>query len=244
VGAREPHVTRVTVRRFAPAHLAGFRALFDAVGSGCACRFWHFEGTKNAWLERSALRPDESFAEQEANLRAGDPTASGLVAVRGEGEAPRDGEAGREGEGEGEGEVVGWMKLAPRTVMAKLTHLPVYRAIPPLEHGLESRTWLIGCFLVHPAHRRAGIARALLLAADAHVRDAGGAVIEGFPRRSTAPLHDEEAWQGPETLFRELGYRPIEGPLTAGAPSELAAPYPLYRKIVAREHLREAPALG
>jgi GNAT superfamily N-acetyltransferase len=191
----------IDVAPFAPEHVEGFRELFVASSSSCFCRYWHFTGTKNEWLDRCANRPEENLAEQAEAVRRGDLSASGLVAIdRGEHDA-----------------IVGWMKLAPREAIAKLTSLPVYRNL-----AFEPGTWTIGCFVVHPAARRRGVARALVAGADAHVRAHGGRMIEAHPRRSTEPLHDEEAWQGPERLFVDLGYTAIHD----------VAPYPVYRKVV------------
>jgi ribosomal protein S18 acetylase RimI-like enzyme len=181
-------------------HLAGFARLFEASSSSCFCRYWHFTGTKNEWLERCAIRPEENLAEQTDALARGDRSASGLVALA-------------------DGAVVGWMKLAPRDSLPKLTSLPVYRQLVA-----EPGTWTIGCFVVDPAARRRGVARALASAAEAHVAAQGGRAIEAHPRRSTEPLHDEEAWQGPERLFVDLGFEAIHD----------VAPYPVYRKVVAR----------
>lgn len=192
----------IVVEAFLPSHLEGFAKLFEAASSPCFCRYWHFTGTKNEWLERCAFRPEENLAEQADAVRRGDASARGLVAVdRAAGDA-----------------IVGWMKLAPREAVPKLTSLPVYRQL-----AFEEGTWTVGCFLVDPAARHEGVARALLVAAEAHVRAWGGRLIEGHPRRSTEPLHDEEAWQGPERLFVELGYAAIHD----------VSPYPVYRKVVA-----------
>ncbi len=188
------------VEPLAAKHLAGFAALFEAASSSCFCRYWHFTGTKNDWLDRCANRPEENLAEQADALARNDPSASGLVALE-------------------DGRVVGWMKLAPRASLPKLTSLPVYRQLVA-----EPGTWTIGCFVVDPAARRRGVARALVEAADALVAAWGGHAIEAHPRRSTEPLHDEEAWQGPEKLFVELGFQPIHDD----------GPYPVYRKVVAR----------
>jgi GNAT superfamily N-acetyltransferase len=196
----------IVVEPFAPAHLDGFRALFEAASSPCFCRYWHFTGTKNEWLDRCAHRPDESFDEQADAVRRSDPSARGLVALR-------------------DGELVGWMKLVPIEAVPKLRSLPVYRAVEPAKEPSarrEGSTYSIGCFMVHPAARRRGVARALLSAAESHVRAWGGSVIEGHPRRSTEPLHDEEAFQGPEELFRDLGYSAVHD----------VAPYPVYRKVL------------
>ena len=188
----------IVVESFAARHLEGFRELFDAASAPCFCRYWHFTGTKNQWLDRCAHRPEENFAEQTEALRKNDLSARGLVALQ-------------------DGALVGWMKVIPREAIPKLTTLPVYRALP-----FEEGTWSIGCFLVREAARRRGVARALVSAAQAQVRAWGGRVLEGHPRRSEAPLYDEEAWQGPERVFIELGFVPFHD----------VGPYPVYRKVL------------
>jgi GNAT superfamily N-acetyltransferase len=188
--------------------LPAWRALFDAAGSACYCRYWDFAGDKNAWLDRCFNSPAASYDEQAALVRAGDPRARGLVAL--------DGEA-----------CVGWMKLAPRALLPKLRNLPVYRAC---ELGPDEGVYSVGCMLVHPARRRAGIARALLAAAEPHARNWGATAIEMYPRRAGHELHDEEAWLGPLRLALSLGYREIAG----------EGPYPVLRKELSE--LDAAPA--
>jgi GNAT superfamily N-acetyltransferase len=181
--------------------LAAFRGLFEASHAPCFCRYWHFVGTKNEWLDRSAFRPEESFAEMAADVQARAAGASGLLAL----EATASGER-----------AVGWMKLVPRFALPKLRSLPVYRH---LDLGDERATYSIGCFLVAPEARRKGVARALVEAAPRFVRAWGGKAIEAYPRRSEVPLHDEEAWQGPEALYRSLGFAVVHD----------EAPYPVMR---------------
>jgi GNAT superfamily N-acetyltransferase len=191
----------IDVEPFAPAHLDGFAKLFEASSSPCFCRYWHFTGNKNEWLERGAFRPEDNLAEQADALRRNDATARGLVAL--------DRDAG--------GALVGWMKVAPRASMPKLTGLPVYKNL-----AFEPGTWTIGCFLVHPSSRHKGVARALVAGAVEHAGAWGARFLEGHPRRSETPLHDEEAWQGPERVFVELGFAPVHD----------EAPYPVYRKVI------------
>ena len=191
----------IDVDVFSAAHLEGFARLFEAASSSCFCRYWHFQGPKNDWLDRCANRPEENLAEQAAALARDDDTARGLVAI----------------DRAAEGAIVGWMKLAPREAMPKLTGLPVYKTLPA-----EPGTWTIGCFQVHPSHRHRGVARALVGAAEAHVSRWGGSFLEAHPRRSATPLHDEEAWQGPERLFQERGFVPFHA----------MEPYPVYRKVI------------
>ena len=190
------------VEPLAPAHLSGWKALFDASGSPCFCRYWHFVGNKNAWLERCAFTPETNAVEQSALVTRGDPAGRGLVAIA------------------DDGSVVGWMKLVPRAVVPKLRGLPVYKN---LDLGADDEVYSVGCFLVHPAHRKRDVARALLAAADAFVLAWGGTVVEAYPRRSAEPMNDEEAWMGPEVIFGEHGFiaQHDEGP------------YPVYRKRLA-----------
>ena len=195
------------------AHLDAWTALFDACHVSCFCRYWHFEGTKNEWLARCAFAPRDNADEQAALVRgggaAGDPRARGLLAL----------EDGACGASDASGAAIGWMKLAPRAAMPKLRRLPVYRA---LDLGDDDGVYVVGCFLVHPEHRRRGVARALVAAAGAHVRAWGGRAIEAYPRRSAEPMHDEEAWQGPESIFVAAGFRVIES----------CGPYPVLRKVL------------
>lgn len=187
------------VEALTEAHLPGLRALFDAASSTCFCRYWHFGGNKNEWLERCAFRPEENAAELEAAVRARESAARGLVAL------------------DDAGDVVGWMKLTPRSAVPKLRRLPVYRS---LDLGDEETTYAIGCYLVRPDRRGLGVARALTSAAPRFAQEWGAAAVEGYPRRSSEPLHPEEAWQGPERVFVETGFQPVVD----------VTPYPVYRK--------------
>lgn len=187
------------VEPLSEAHLPGLHALFEASSSTCFCRYWHHEGTKNDWLDRCANRPEENAAELDAAVRAEHPAARGLVAL------------------DARGEVVGWMKLTARAHVPKLRALPVYRS---LDLGDEATTFSIGCMLVHPGARGRGVARALVFAAPDLARAWGAHAVEAYPRRSELPLHDEEAWQGPERVYIEAGFELVHD----------AAPYPVYRK--------------
>jgi ribosomal protein S18 acetylase RimI-like enzyme len=163
--------------------------LFEACASSCFCRYWHFEGTKNEWLERLAFTPGTNTDEQRAAVREAHPSGRGLVAL--------DGDV-----------VVGWMKLSPRSAVPKLRRLPVYRA---LDLGDDDGVLSIGCVLVHPAHRRRGVARALLEEALASAKATGARAVEAYPHRRSEALRDEELWMGPLSLFEAYGFLPLEG---------------------------------
>ena len=187
------------------AHLPLLHALFEAASSSCYCRYWHFRGNKNEWLDRCAHRPEENRAELDEAVTEGRDDGGGLVALAEDG-----------------GAVLGWMKLTRRAAVPKLRSLPVYRT---LALGDDAATMSVGCFLVHPDHRKKGVARALLEGAEAVARGRGATAIEGYPRRSSEPLHDEEAWQGPVDVFIACGFEHVAGEV----------PYPVYRKVLQRQ---------
>jgi GNAT superfamily N-acetyltransferase len=193
----------VRITPLTPDTVEAWAALFDASGSACFCRWWHFEGNKHDWLARCFQSPARNRQEQTALVEAGAPEARGLVALEGD-------------------EAVGWMKLAPRGLLPKLRRQGAYR---PLDLGDDEGVWSIGCLLVRPDRRRQGVARALVEAAPGHVKDWGGRALEAYPHRVAHALHDEEAWMGPEALFaRSVGG--VTGPWRV---AHDLTPYPVYR---------------
>jgi GNAT superfamily N-acetyltransferase len=174
----------VRVASLSEAHLPALLALFESAACPCYCRYWHFEGTKNEWLDRCAHRPEDNAGDLAAAIRRAPHRGLGLVALEGD-------------------RTVGWMKLELRKSLPKLRNLPVYRSLPL---GDDATTLSIGCFLIDPERRGHGVARALVLAAPPIAWSWGARAIEAYPRRSTESLHPEEAWQGPERLFVEAGF--------------------------------------
>jgi GNAT superfamily N-acetyltransferase len=188
----------IRVAALEPSLAGAWSELFEACASSCFCRYWHFEGNKNEWLARCAHEPTRNRDDQVTSIGVNEPSSRGLLALEGS-------------------IAVGWMKLTPRACLGKLTRLPVYKS---LALGESDGVYVIGCLLMRPDRRRQGVARALVLAADAQVRAWGGSAIEAYPRQAEHPLHDEEAWMGPEKVYREAGYTWVAG----------EAPYPVYRK--------------
>lgn len=180
-----PPLASYRVEWLAPQHEAAFTDLFERSGSTCFCRYWHFTGDKNAWLERGAFSPEISRREQRDEIAEGNPRAAGLVALA------------------SDGSLIGWMKLAPRETLPKLRRLPTYRA---LDLGPDEGVFAIGCFLVDPAWRKRGVARRLVEASIDLAKRAGARSLEAYPRSG---LHAEEAWTGPEEIF--AGFEHVAG---------------------------------
>lgn len=164
------------IEPLAPKHADAWADLFARAESPCFCRYWHFTGDKNAWLDRCANRPDDNRAEARYE--------DALVAIEDE-------------------RVVGHLMIAPRASLPKLRKLPVYRA---LDLGPDEGVFSIGCMLIDREMRRHGIARALVEATTPYVRERGGKIIEAYPRRPIDELREDEAWMGPVALYSSLGF--------------------------------------
>jgi GNAT superfamily N-acetyltransferase len=172
-----------------PQHAAGLVALFEAAGSPCHCRYWHFEGDKNAWLERCAAAPRENRAELERGLAAGSDDARGVVALA-QGSAER---------------VIGWLKVAPAAAVPKLYDQRLYRGLPCFQ-GDRAGVHVIGCALVDPTTRRRGVATALVAGAIRIAPSWGATALEALPRRPREPVSDEELWTGPLGAYLTNGF--------------------------------------
>jgi GNAT superfamily N-acetyltransferase len=190
----------VTVEAARADHERGLLALFEAAGSPCYCRFWHFSGSNNAWLERAASAPSDNQAELSAALSLGHDEARGVVATS------RD-------------ELIGWLKVAPAAVMQKAYDRRLYRGLPCFA-GDRAGVFLIGCVLVHPDHRRQGVATRLVEGAVRIAPSWGARALEALPRRPREPVSDEELWTGPMSAFEKNGFVEVHA----------FEPYPVLRR--------------
>jgi GNAT superfamily N-acetyltransferase len=175
---------------------------FEHAGSGCFCRYWHFTGDKNAWLDRLAHSPETNAAELVRDLESATPGGELLGVVARAGTGP----------------IVGWMKLSGVERLQKLYDQRIYRRLPCFE-GDRAGVFAVGCFLVDPARRRQGIATGLLTKGIDLARAAGARSVEAFPRRAPI-LGDEEAFMGPASLFVRNGFEVVHD----------FGPYPILRR--------------
>ncbi len=183
----------------APEHAAELAALFERTGSPCYCRWWHFDGDKNAWLDRCYNAPADSRAELTAAVESGSAEARGVVAV------------------EPEGRVVGWMKLSEASAVPKIYEQRLYRGLPCFA-GPREGVFTVGCFLVDESLRHVGVAGGLLGAGLGLAKSLGARAVEAFPRRADI-LAPEEMWTGPFEIFERAGF----------ALAHDFAPYPVLR---------------
>jgi GNAT superfamily N-acetyltransferase len=165
-------------------HGPALAALFERAESRCYCRYFHFEGDKNAWQARLAFEPEQNRVELLARATVTPP--GGVVAM------------------DETGVVLGWMKLEPAPELPKLYAQRVYRGLACFQ-GDRGRVWTLGCFLVDPACRRRGIARALLRSGVELAIAEGAQAIEAFPRRAEG-VGAEELWTGPFALLEGEGF--------------------------------------
>ncbi len=186
-----PVLTPRTILRAGPEHIEGLLRLFEEASSGCYCRFWHYSNDDNQWLARCA-EPSENRAELVAALRDSREDGRGMVALE-------------------DARAVGWLKLSGARDLPKLASRRVYRTLPHFGRPREGAL-VIGCMLVHPAARRTGVGRDLLVGAVAHARETGARAIEAFPRCAAHPLRDDELLMGPLALYRSLGFVQVDGP--------------------------------
>jgi GNAT superfamily N-acetyltransferase len=176
-------VSSLTLEAAGPQHAAAMLELFERTSTPCHCQYWHFDGDKNAWLDRLFHAPDLNRAAFVASL--GQSGLHGIVALRGE-------------------QAVGWMKLCPAETIPKLYGQRLYKGLPCF-NGPREGVLTVGCLLVDEDLRRRGVARALLRHGIAAAREVGARAIEAFPRRAEQ-AGPAELWLGPANIFIELGF--------------------------------------
>lgn len=179
-----------------PGHADALADLFARTDSPCHCRWWHFQGDKNAWLDRCANAPERNRDELIADLQAPLGAPRGVVALA------------------GDADVVGWMKLSPATTVPKIYDQRPWKGLASLSDREGVLT--IGCFLVDAAWRRRGVTGSLLDAGIAVALGTGARAIDAFPRTRDVG-HESELWTGALEPFQARGFRELHavGPYRA-----------------------------
>lgn len=100
-----------------------------------------------------------------------------------------------------EGQWVGWVNANRFDAYPRL-----HKVLDPL--GLDPLTGCIVCFVIHPDHRRQGVATALLGAAVESFRAQGFEAVIGFPFENKDD--PEKAYRGSIGMYTNLGFEILE----------------------------------
>jgi predicted N-acetyltransferase YhbS len=176
------------VRAITPSDGAALAALFERERVACHCRYWHFSGSTNEWLDRCANHAGESRTELLGAVQSASPEMSGVIA-------------------ESDGTIVGWLKLAPATTLGKLYGQRLYRGLPCFD-GERTGVLTVGCLLVATEWRRRGVSRALVAGAVREAARRGARAVEAFPRRADS-VSDAELFMGIFGAFVEEGFEVV-----------------------------------
>jgi GNAT superfamily N-acetyltransferase len=83
--------------------------------------------------------------------------------------------------------------------------------VKPIDPG-DDGVWSVPCFVVPRAHRRTGVATALLAAAVEHAAAAGARVVEAYPVATGSPGGAAGLYPGGEEMFRRAGFTEVRRP--------------------------------
>jgi ribosomal protein S18 acetylase RimI-like enzyme len=136
--------------------------------------YCQFSYVDHAQVEWKSRTGEENRADAGARIACG--RMQGVLAFRGD-------------------EVVGWCNAAPRTLLGLFANEPD----PDAAHLGQ-----ITCFVVAPAHRRTGVARALLDGACDALRAQGMTLVEAHPSGDAAT--DAAHYHGPLSLYLSAGF--------------------------------------
>ena len=174
----------LTVRPVTPERWPDLEAVFQAKGCsiarGCWCMFYRRSGG-SGWAV-GGTRAQTNRADLKALVNSGRPP--GLIAYRGK-------------------EPVGWVTLGPREGFKRLERSPVMKPVD------DKPVWSIICFVVPSAHRRQGVAHALLRGAIAYARGHGARLLEAYPVDKAGHQSDESMWFGAKSMYDRAGFKEV-----------------------------------
>jgi ribosomal protein S18 acetylase RimI-like enzyme len=170
------------IRPLTPSRLPDWLALFDHAAftdnpewASCYCQFYLADHSVKDWESRTG---NENREASSRSIGAGE--LHGYLAFSGE--TP-----------------VGWCHAAPRSL------IPNLQAEEDLATEDIDQVGSIVCFIVAPPFRRQGVARDLLEAACAGLRDNGLTVAEAYPRKDASS--DAGNYHGALSMYLEAGFQ-------------------------------------
>lgn len=174
----------IDVRPVTPERWDDLVRLFGPQGaySGCWCMF--FRTTSSEFADGKVAN-----RSRMADLVA-EGACPGLLAYAG-GDAP-----------------VGWVSVAPRSEFGRIVRSPV---VGPGRNAPDEGVWSIVCFFVPKAHRRRGIARAMLDGAVDHAARHGASSVEAYPRDpAVSEVSAAGLYVGELDWFLDAGFEEVE----------------------------------
>ena len=175
---------KLTVRPVTPERWPDLEAVFGAKGCsiarGCWCMFYRRSGG-TGWPV-GGTRTARNRADLKALVHSGPPP--GLIAY--EGKAP-----------------VGWVTLGPREEFHRLERSHVMKPVD------DKPVWSIICFVVPSAHRRQGVAHALLRGAISYARQKGAKLLEAYPVDKAGRQSDDSMWFGSKSMYDRAGFKEV-----------------------------------
>ncbi|CAG1005286.1 phosphinothricin acetyltransferase [Burkholderiales bacterium] len=168
-----------------PKHQGDYLAYFDGPAfadnpdwAGCYCHFY-FCPRQLDWKSLGSKENRDAIA---ARIAVGE--MEGYLAYSGQ-------------------EVVGWLNVQPRH-RAPHAFMRLGIAPTPLDFP-ETDIAMVLCFVVHPEHRRRGVATALLEGALAELAARGFRCVEAYPFKADEEDLSEH-YHGPRQLFEAAGF--------------------------------------
>ncbi len=175
-------------RPLTPARWADFETLFGRRGACGGC--WCM------WWRQTRA---------EFAVRHGEPNRRAMKRLVASGEVP--GIMAYRGR-----EAVGWCSVGPRECFGTLERSRVLKRLD------DEPVWSIVCLYVHPAHRRQGVAQALIRGAVAYASRRGATLLEAYP---TVPRgrrrQDVSSFMGVPSQYARAGFACVARPSPARA---------------------------
>jgi ribosomal protein S18 acetylase RimI-like enzyme len=183
----------ITVSRLTPARRADFLRFFDHERgpafadnpdwAKCYCHYYHVPKE----LDWSTFTAEDNRRAMGARIEVGE--MEGFLAYA-------------------DGDVVGWLNAQPRH---KLQHACARLGVAsPAPDVPAHEAAAIVCFVVAPAWRRRGVARALLDAALASFAARGIRVVDAYPFKAGPEAGASDHYHGPPSLFRAAGFAVVD----------------------------------
>ncbi len=177
-------MSEIDVVPLTPDRWADFETIFESKGCsmarGCWCMYYRESGKQD--FGDDSKPADVRKARMKELVAAGPPP--GLIAYRDD--AP-----------------VGWVAVAPRSEYPKLLRSPVAKPVD------DEPVWSLVCFVVPPAWRGRGVAKALLRGAVDYARSRGATILEAYPVDKTDRGKDDWLWNGAKSMYDKAGFTEV-----------------------------------